>query len=812
MVEGTLEITISNQSIHVSVITVSGAGSATTIATERGTLQMSVHVDPHDAADQTVEWSVIDGTGSATISATGLLSALNNGTVTVRATAADGSLVYGDLEITITNQAALASIPDSRDFSLRDVCTVVVPTLDTLRNCFWDADATLFDPTHVAGFDPRYEGDHDRLSNFRNYPVIDYSTSEDDFGALYNWHAIAGGNTAMTYGALYNWYAATKAKQTYKNDYGALYNWYAATYSTGGASIAPDGWHVPSNAELLTLVNTLGGAPVAGDALKETGEVFWEVGNTGTNTSGFTALGSGYRDETGNFGNIRISIFLHSTENYVFGGDGGLVLLYINSWALPVSFGDNPTLAKKLGGVVRLIKDDSTDPGTVTDIDGNIYLTVKIGTQVWMAENLKVEHYNDGTAIPIITDNATWAADTDGAMCYYDNSVESDVQIIAPVGWHVPTNVEMVTLRIYLDPLVDGYDPAGNIAGGRMKSTIVTDWDIPNVGATNDTGFNGVGSGIRDNATGAFVSLDSICMMWAGQTTYPTYGGAAALMSQNAELYVSIYTYAEKKLGASIRLIKDDSTDPGTLTDIDGNVYPTIKIGTQVWMAENLKVTHYNDGTAIPLITDDTDWANDTVGAMCFYENGTPTYTSKPLAPTGWHVPTITEWNTLITFLGGEDIAGGYLKEEGTDHWNLPNNYATDDYGFSAYGGGWREFQGNFGNIKDFGFFWSSTDFDGLNAHRVFMDTWDAFLIATNSIYTMGFSVRCIKDDDTDPGTVTDIDGNVYNTIKIDDQVWMASNFKAIHYNDGTDILNLTDNGDWAADTAGAYCWYNNTP
>lgn len=778
MAEGTLVITISNQSIHVSVITVTGAGSATTISTDRGTLQMSVHVDPHDAVDQTVVWSVIDGTGSATIDVFGLLSALTNGTVTVRATAADGSLVYGELEITISNQAALTSIPDSRDFSLRDVCNIVVPTLDTLRNCFWDASATLFDPTHVAGFDPRYEGNHDRLSNFRNYPIVDYSTSGDDFGALYNWHAIAGGNDAMTYGALYNWYAATKVVYTYMEDYGALYNWYVASYSTGGASIAPTGCHVPTLAEWDTLSN------------------FYGIDNP--DFSDFNPyIGSGRRIySNGEFDGLNEDTYFWSITNY-----GNPVAHACKVNIDPSYLATNLISRYKFGYAIRCLVDDTDYVGTITDYDGNIYNTVIIGTQCWLTENLKVEHYNDGTSIPIVTDNTAWAALTTGAMCYYDNAVESGVQLIAPTGWHVPTLAEVQLLVDYLIyPTV----------GSKLKEIGDTYWLPPNADATNETGFNARGAGQRAYDTGDYTDFKNILNIWCSDQFDNAKGYGYSLAYSTSGVTAGLQS--EKQCGFSIRPIKDDATDPGTLTDIDGNVYPTVTIGTQVWMAENLRVTHYNNGTDIPLLTEDADWIADTAGAMCFYENGTPAYTAKSLAPTGWHVPTITEWNTLITFLGGEDIAGGYLKEEGTDHWNLPNAYATDDYGFSAYGGGWREFQGNFGNIKDFGFFWSSTDFDISNAYRVFMDTWDAFLISTNSIYTMGFSVRCIKDDDTDPGTVTDIDGNVYNTIKIDDQVWMASNFKAIHYNDGTSIPNITDNTDWYNDRDGAYCWYNNMP
>ena len=133
-----------------------------------------------------------------------------------------------------------------------------------------------------------------------------------------------------------------------------------------------------------------------------------------------------------------------------------------------------------------------------------------------------------------------------------------------------------------------------------------------------------------------------------------------------------------------------------SLTDIDGNDYKTVTIGTQVWMVENLKTTKYNDGTAIPNITDNTSWAALTTGAYCDNIN-TPSISTtygrlynwyavdnnagtkvasnggKNVCPTGWHVPSDAEWTTLTTYLGGESVAGGKLKETGTTHWQSPN-------------------------------------------------------------------------------------------------------------------------------------------
>ncbi len=150
-----------------------------------------------------------------------------------------------------------------------------------------------------------------------------------------------------------------------------------------------------------------------------------------------------------------------------------------------------------------------------------------------------------------------------------------------------------------------------------------------------------------------------------------------------------------------------NNKNEGTLTDIDGNVYRTIKIGNQWWLAENLKVTHYRNGNPIiKLIADEpnwSSWASMLNGACCAYEyndslaniygylyNWFAVADPRKISPEGWHVPNDDEWNSLIKFLGGESVAGGKLKEAGTSHWLSPNNGATNESGFTAFPGGER--------------------------------------------------------------------------------------------------------------------------
>jgi uncharacterized protein (TIGR02145 family) len=197
-------------------------------------------------------------------------------------------------------------------------------------------------------------------------------------------------------------------------------------------------------------------------------------------------------------------------------------------------------------------------------------------------------------------------------------------------------------------------------------------------------------------------------------------------------------------------------TTHGSVTDIDGNVYKTITIGTQKWMGENLKTTKYSDGSNIPECYNGLSWSNQTTGVYCWCNNevnsiygalynGYTVMDSRNLCPTGWHVPTDAEWTTLANYLGGASVAGGKLKETGFAHWLWPNTDATNEIGFDALPGGDRFPDGTFYYIKKYGFFWTSTLDDGfLVVHYTLYDWSNIF---KNAYYQKhGFSVRCMKD------------------------------------------------------------------
>ena len=212
------------------------------------------------------------------------------------------------------------------------------------------------------------------------------------------------------------------------------------------------------------------------------------------------------------------------------------------------------------------------------------------------------------------------------------------------------------------------------------------------------------------------------------------------------------------------------------ITDIDGNKYPTISTNcnNQVWMQKNLNVTRYKNGDIIPQVTDQTKWANLTTGAWCYYNNDLAngaTYGKlynwyavndpRGLAPAGYHIPSTSEWTTLVECLKGPGLAGYYMKEKGNLHWQ-PRYYSigtgisavhTDSNnasGLTALPGGYRIFYGAFfglNNFGSYGLWWSSEKNTSLVASlQLTYESNNASISPSGGVKAMGFSVRCLKD------------------------------------------------------------------
>lgn len=204
---------------------------------------------------------------------------------------------------------------------------------------------------------------------------------------------------------------------------------------------------------------------------------------------------------------------------------------------------------------------------------------------------------------------------------------------------------------------------------------------------------------------------------------------------------------------------KEDK-NPDPVTDIEGNSYKTVQIGNQVWMAENLKTSKNNDGTAIPLYSDTTIWANLNTPAYCWYNNDEAinknqygalyngySVNSGKLCPEGWHIPDLNEWQELLDFLGDTITAGGKMKEAGTDHWLSPNMGADNSSGFTALGAGIRYFEGSYNAQLDFTGFWSASDTLNFNQWYIGLYFGDPGIIMNHITKNYGLSIRCIKDE-----------------------------------------------------------------
>ena len=279
---------------------------------------------------------------------------------------------------------------------------------------------------------------------------------------------------------------------------------------------------------------------------------------------------------------------------------------------------------------------------------------------------------------------------------------------------------------------------------------------------TNLTTTTAKSGGIITSDGGSTVTSRGVC--WStgltptiadSKTTDGTGAGAFSSsmegLTPGTQYYVRAYAtnVSGTGYGSTMAFITKDAVMDG-----DGNYYETIIIGTQEWLAKNLKTTKLNDGTSIPMVTGGMEWSYLSTPGYSWYENQV-TYgdiygalyniysinTSK-LCPIGWHVPSDAEWIVLREYLGGEDIAGSKLKEAGTAHWESPN-LATNVTGFTALPGGFRE--SNFWNIRTFGYFWSSSS-EGSNLHPWRMSQGAELDNSGNFTKDCGFSVRCVKD------------------------------------------------------------------
>ena len=311
---------------------------------------------------------------------------------------------------------------------------------------------------------------------------------------------------------------------------------------------------------------------------------------------------------------------------------------------------------------------------------------------------------------------------------------------------------------------ISGFDCAGVVISGILtKNKVVT-----NVTATiSYSGGNGKSYSTKSHAstgvTGLIATLqEGNLSNGIGKLIYTISGTPTTAGTANFAI-----AFGGKSCAINFN-VEDVSNTIGKLgpniTDIDGNLYKTVYIGTQHWMAENLKVSKYSDGTTIQNETDNSQWTYSNSGAWSYYNNNEfnnkkygklynwytiskITNGDKNVCPTGWHVPTDAEWDVLTVYLGGKGVAGGKMKESGTSNWSSPNYLASNTSLFTALPGGFRNIYGVFGEIGNGGAWWSSTENGTMDAWNRNLSYVSGGTLGRNyGPFETGFSIRCLKD------------------------------------------------------------------
>jgi uncharacterized protein (TIGR02145 family) len=291
---------------------------------------------------------------------------------------------------------------------------------------------------------------------------------------------------------------------------------------------------------------------------------------------------------------------------------------------------------------------------------------------------------------------------------------------------------------------------ASAVSGGNISSnggSLVTQRGIvwstsPNPTTANNSTNNGSGTGsFTGNLTGLTVNTTYYVRAYAINSAGTAYGNQVSFTTST---------------GGGTGIV----SNPGPGVTYNGYNYPTIILGNgQEWMAENLRTTSYSNGDPITNVTINTQWQSLTTGAWCHY-NDSIQYENpygklynwyvvsdvRNVCPSGWHVPTLTEWTDLIVYLGGWSVAGGKMKSVGIQYWAASNNFATNESGFNGLPGGGRFSSGLFGNLAIGGNWWSTTFGNPGYASHISLYSSSGGLGGPSSNKYYGLSVRCLRD------------------------------------------------------------------
>ncbi len=342
------------------------------------------------------------------------------------------------------------------------------------------------------------------------------------------------------------------------------------------------------------------------------------------------------------------------------------------------------------------------------------------------------------------------------------------------VSGFVPAN-EILTMNIYYSNLACGNQLVYTQQIGPFSSNSVLPTVIVPASASQTT----IVQGSLVNCSNSAVTNGYVWLQYSGQFLYTAViNGSFSFLALNCSSAFANFTlqgYDFDTLKATEQqsgILNNQTVSLGTLQtcsssntslqvyDIDQNSYNYLPIGSQIWIQQNLNVSHYKNGDIIPQVTDPTQWANLTTGAWCYYNNDSATGAiygklynwyavndSRGLAPQGTHIPSDYESITLSNYLGGDSVAGGKLKELGTTHWLSPNTSGDNTSGFAGLPGGYRTDIGTFLNMNTYAYWWSATESNSSTSWYRFLYYNNGNFIRDNGFNkSYGFSIRLIKD------------------------------------------------------------------
>jgi uncharacterized protein (TIGR02145 family) len=544
--------------------------------------------------------------------------------------------------------------------------------------------------------------------------------------------------------------------------HGRIYTWFAATDSR---KVCPVGWHLPGDADWTELIDYLGGSSVAGGKLKS--YAHWDYPNTGANNqSGFSGLPGGGRASDGTFFDLGATGTWWSSTPHADENAGGLVL-----YATSSSAGSNNE-SKKSGYAVRCLQGEEP-----------VIIVVPVITTA-IATDILITSANSGGTI---TDDGG-ASVTARGVCWSTNESPTISDSKTEDGEGMGSFISVITgLTQHTIYYVRAYatNSEGTGYGNQISFTTQEEEEeatLPIVATSSNLDVSFIYAICRGNITndgGASVAARGTC--WSTEqaptlsdnftsdgTGVGSFTSFIEGLSMNTTYYVCAYATNSvgTSYGAAIPFTTLMKTDEEIITDIEGNAYTTITIGSQKWLAENLKTTTYNTGLAIPS------------GAYRWYNNDSATYgnlygalykwstvSTGNLCPSGWHVPDTDELTAMEHFL----IANGYNYDgttagnkiakalASTTHWNssslagAPGNTDFPEYrnktGFTALPGGSCSETGFFGDLGDQASIWSASEYNSGVAHFWLLYTQSSAVGKFSASKNDGLSVRCVENN-----------------------------------------------------------------